>query len=81
MSVPIHAATVECSSLPPPDNGSVKYTGDTFGQLYEGTVANYVCNEPYVPNSTLSRTCVFSMMLGAGIWNGSPSTCEGMFLA
>ncbi len=68
-------AVVECDSLPSPDNGNIEYTGDSEGQLYEDTVANYVCDMPYTLSNAQTRTCV--NVSGVGTWSGDAQTCDG----
>ena len=58
---------VSCGSLNAPTNGHVNTTGGTSFE----DVAMYSCDEGYMLNGTVVRTCQAD-----GQWNGSEPTCE-----
>ncbi len=61
--------SVVCYSLSPLFNGMITYSDSTLG---EGTVATYLCNEPFPLIGDSTRTCSSS-----NSWSGSAPYCQG----
>ena len=58
---------MDCGDLLAPTNGSVTLTGTV-----EGSVANYTCDEGFLPDESVVRMCGSN-----GMWSGSTPQCEG----
>ena len=58
---------IDCGDLPSPLNGVVNLTGTV-----EGSIANYTCNEGFLPDGPVVRMCGSD-----GMWSGEAPLCEG----
>ena len=58
---------VDCGNLSDPVNGTVTLTGTV-----EGSIANYTCNEGFLPDGPMVRMCGSD-----GMWSAEAPECEG----
>ena len=65
-----------CTDLPPIPNGMIVYDMDGPPRPI-GTVATHSCNDGYLLNGAMTRTCVESG--GTGMFDGVAPTCDRGF--
>ena len=72
-------AAVTCADLPAPTNGQVTYS--TTSPYGFGTLAIYSCDTGYgLVGVDQTSMCNGDSSSTAGMWIGTPPTCEGAFL-
>ena len=60
-----------CEGLPDPTNGFITLTG-----MIENSVATYNCDEGYILEGDMTRTCQRNAATIPGVWSGSEPTCR-----
>ena len=69
---------IECPGLTL-ENGAVTYATDTMANFVQGTIATHSCDNGFVLNGSVTRTCMDNGMDFVGVWSGSAPTCARKF--
>ena len=74
---------IECSPLPAPQNGQIRYSSISAGNHSIGTEAMYECFQNFSLNgSEAVRTCEADDQADAvGVWSGDTPICERKLLS
>lgn len=72
----MHDIANTCSDIGDPDNGNIKFVGDSTAPFSIGTMAVYDCDKGFRVDGDRVRVCVG----GSQAWNGTETVCSRKYL-